>query len=142
MPQYFLHSHGININRDIENSYVGSQESSIMNVSLGKSAAGATWPPPWRAFQREHPKEAANLKVIWETEPLINNSVMVRDDVPIELRDQIRILLAGLHESAEGKVILANMETARFIKASNPDYDPVRIFIARFEAEVRTVGGK
>ena len=68
--------------RDIENRYVGSQESSIMNAYLGQTAAGATWPPPWRAFQKEHPREAAELKVIWETESLVNNSVMVRDDVP------------------------------------------------------------
>lgn len=46
MPQWYLHIHGINIHTDITNSYVGSQESSIMNVFLGKSAAGATWPPP------------------------------------------------------------------------------------------------
>ena len=142
MPQYFLHSHGIDVNRDIENSYVGSQESSIMNAYLGKSAAGATWPPPWRAFQREHPKEAANLKVIWETDPLINNSVMARDDVPASVRDQVRTLLAGLNETAEGKAILANMETARFIRASDADYDLVRSYVARFEKDVRKVGGK
>jgi phosphonate transport system substrate-binding protein len=32
MPQYFLHSNGIDINKDIQNIYVGSQESSIMNA--------------------------------------------------------------------------------------------------------------
>jgi len=46
MPQYFLHTHGIDVGRDIENRYVGSQESSIMNAYLGESTAGATWPPP------------------------------------------------------------------------------------------------
>lgn len=35
MPQYFLHTKGININKDIKNAYVGSQESSIMNVYMG-----------------------------------------------------------------------------------------------------------
>ena len=44
MPQYFLFTHGIDVNRDIESLYVGSQESSIMNVVLGHVAAGATWP--------------------------------------------------------------------------------------------------
>jgi phosphonate transport system substrate-binding protein len=75
MPQYFLHQHGVDINRDIENIYVGSQESSIMNTCLGKSAAGATWPPPWRLFQIDHPDKAAQLELIWETPPLMNNSV-------------------------------------------------------------------
>ena len=139
MPQYFLHNHGLNVKVDIENRYVGSQESSIMNVYLGKTAAGATWPPPWRAFQKEHPREAAELKVIWETEPLINNSVMVRRDIPVQVAEQVRALLIELAGTTEGKSILAEMETARFLPASDEDYEVVRRYVARFESEVRPV---
>lgn len=139
MPQYFLHSHGINITRDIENRYVGSQESSIMNAWLGKTAAAATWPTPWRAFQRERPNEARELKVIWETETLVNNSVMARDDLPALVVEQVRTLLTGLDKSPEGKDILMGMETARFLPASDKEYDVVRSYIARFEKEVRPV---
>lgn len=139
MPQWYLHRHGININRDIENRYVGSQESSIMNAYLGHSAAGATWPPPWRAFQKDHPEEAAKLKVVWETESLINNSFMIREDLPKALREQILSLLLELPKSEEGRTILQGMETARFIAASNADYDLVRRYVARFEHEVRPV---
>ena len=139
MPQYYLHNHGINVNSDIENRYVGSQESSIMNAYLGQTAAGATWPPPWRAFQKEHPREAADLKVIWETEPLVNNSVMVRDDIPAQVGEQVRKLLIGLDGTKEGKSILAGMETARFLPASDEDYDVVRRYVSRFEREVRPV---
>jgi phosphonate transport system substrate-binding protein len=142
MPQYFLYTHGIDINKDIENRYVGSQESSIMNAYLGKTAAGATWPPPWRAFQKEHPQEAAELEKVWETEPLINNSVMVRDDVPAGIRDQVLSLLIGLPETADGRSILAGMETAHFIPASDKDYDVARDYVARFEREVRQVEKK
>lgn len=139
MPQYFLYRHGVDVNRDIENKYVGSQESSIMNAYLGLTAAGATWPPPWRAFQSDHPREAAELKVLWETEPLINNSVMARGDVPAGLQARIRTLLAGLTTTAEGRAILAGMETARFTAADDRDYDVVRRYVARFEADVRRV---
>lgn len=139
MPQQFLHGHGINVNTEIENRYVGSQESSIMNAYLGLTAAAATWPPPWRAFQKEHPQEAAELKVLWETESLVNNSVMAHDDVPAAVRDQVRTLLLGLDASEEGKSILAGMETARFLPASDDDYEVVRRYVARFEKEVRPV---
>ncbi len=142
MPQSFLHTQGVNINTDIENQYVGSQESSIMNVYLQKTVAGATWPPPWRAFQKEHPAEAAELKVLWETEPLINNSVMIRDDIPAAIRQQVQTLLVGLHESEQGKTILAGMETARFIAATDRDYEVVRAYVERFEREVRAVEKK
>ena len=141
MPQYFLHTHGINIQHDIENSYVGSQESAIMHVYLGKSAAGATWPPPWRLFQQEHPAEAAQLMLIWETPPLINNSVMVRDDVPSTVRESLTQALLELTRTPQGRAILQGMETARFTPANDASYAPVADYIKRFEKEVRPVEG-
>ena len=142
MPQYYLHNHGIDINKDIENRYVGSQESSIMNVYIGETAAGVTWPPPWRTFENDHPKEAAELMLIWETEPLINNSIMVRDDIPAGIRDQVRSLLVGLGETTDGQSILVKTETSRFIPASDQDYNVVRDYVTRFEQEVRPVEKK
>jgi phosphonate transport system substrate-binding protein len=142
MPQYFLHRHGIDVNRDIINHYVGSQESAIMNSYLKLSAAGVTWPPPWRAFQKDYPREAAELTVIWETEPLVNNSIMVRDDLPVAVADQVRELLLRLDGTTAGTAILGGMETARFRPATDRDYDVVRRYVARFEREVRPVEKK
>jgi len=139
MAQYYLHKNGINVNRDIDNRYVGSQESSIMHVYLKQSDIGATWPSPWHAFQREHAQEAAQMKVIWETPSLVNNSVMVRNDVPPQIRDQVRKILVDMHNSEEGRAILQKMETARFYPATDSDYAPVREYIQRFEREVRPV---
>lgn len=139
MPQFFLHQRGIDVNRDIRNAYVGSQESSIMNAYLGKSAAAATWPPPWRLFQRDHPAQAAQLELIWETPPLINNSVMLRDDIPAAVGDVIRKTLLDLPETPAGLKILAGMSTACFHAADDADYAKVRDYIANFEREVRPV---
>lgn len=139
MPQYFLHAQGLNTQRDIENVYVGSQESSIMNVYLGKAAAGATWPPPWRLFQKEHPAEAAQLMLIWETPALINNSVMVRDDVPPSVRETVTQTLLALALTPQGLAILQGMETARFHAANDASYDVVQDYIRRFVNEVRPV---
>jgi phosphonate transport system substrate-binding protein len=142
MPQYFLHQNGIDVMKDIQNVYVGSQESSIMNAYLGQSAAAATWPPPWRLFERDHPAEAAQLQVIWETPSLLNNSVMVRDDVPPAISEKIRQALLDLATLPEGKAILAGMSTARFHAADDASYAKVRNYIAAFEREVRPVEKK
>ncbi len=139
MPQYFLYTQGLDVNKDIQNLYVGSQQSSIMNVYLGRTAAGATWPPPWRLFQKEHPTEAAQLQVAWETPSLVNNSVMMRDDVPEAVSQRLRKLLLDLPSTPEGQAILAGMETARFHAAHDADYDQVRDYVARFERDVRPV---
>lgn len=142
MPQYYLYAHGIDINSDIQNAYVGSQESSILNVYLGKSSAGATWPPPWRLFQKDHPVEAAQLQIIWETPSLINNSVMVRDDVPEAIREQVRKVLLDLAQTSQGQTVLAGMETSSFHAADDARYGVVTKFIKRFEKKVRPVESK
>jgi phosphonate transport system substrate-binding protein len=142
MPQFFLFEHGININQDIQNKYVGSQASSIMNVYMGDSAAGATWPPPWRLFQKEHPKEAAELRLAWETPPLLNNSVMVRDDVPQVVRNELLRTLLDLQQTPEGKAILLDLQTAQFHPADDSSYETVRKFVREFEIKVRPIESK
>ncbi len=142
MPQYYLYKQGIDIRKDIQNHYVGSQESSIMNVYLGQSAAGATWPPPWRAFQKDHPAEAAQLQVLWQTPSLLNNSVMVRDDVPPAVGESFTKTLLGLPQTPQGRAVLSSMETSRFYEANDASYERVRDYIARFEKEVRPVEQK
>mgnify|MGYP000862989789 CR=1 FL=1 len=142
MPQFFLHQHGINVNRDIINNYVGSQESSIMNAYLGQSAVGVTWPVPWRLFQQDHPKEAAQLHVLWETPCLLNNSVMASSHVPSAISQKVRRLLLELAQSAEGRTILSNMATAQFHAADNAKYQKIQDYVAAFEKQVRPVEKK
>jgi phosphonate transport system substrate-binding protein len=142
MPQYFLYTHGIDINQDIKNVYVGSQESSIMNVYLSNVTVGATWPPSWRSFKKDNPEQAKQLKVVWQTPSLINNSVMIRDDVPDKISKQIQSLLINLGDSEHGQVILTGMETARITSANDEDYDVVRTYIKNFEDKVRPVENK
>lgn len=137
MPQYYLHTHGLDINRDVKNIYVGSQESSIMNVYLGYAAAGATWPMPWETFQKEHPDQACALELKWETEPLINNAVVARDDVPVALSQSVAHLLATLHTHAEGRAILARMPLSRFELADNQRYRIITDFLHTFCQQVR-----
>lgn len=139
MPQYFLYQQGIDVMTDVENRYVGSQESAIMNVYQGHTAVGVTWPPPWREFKKNHPQEAAQLRILWETPHLINNAVMVRNDVPKALHEQLRTALLQLHTTPEGRAMLVAMETSRFMAAGNQDYELVRRYIRDFERDVRPV---
>lgn len=139
MPQWYLHTHGININTDITNSYVGSQESSIMNVYLGKSSAASTWPPPWRAFIKERPEVAEQVIIKWQTPSLPNNGLVVRDDVPQAVVQQVKDIILSLHTHPEGRTILQAMELSRYETADNATYEPVREFLKQFEQEVRPI---
>ncbi len=137
MPQYYLQTHGIDINHDIENRYVGSQESSIINVLRGHVAAGVTWPVPWKLFSKENPLLATQLEVKWETEPLQNNGWVVRKDIPIAVADKFATLLINLNQHSQGLEMLARIPVSRFEPANDGTYEPTRAFIAAFIKTVR-----
>lgn len=139
MPQYFFYEHGLDVNKDIENIYVGSQESSIMNVYLGDVSAGVTWPLPWETFQKEHTEIAKQLTVKWETKPLLNNGVVARDDVPLEVINNIAKLLNNMHTTSQGKIILSHIPLSRFELAENKKYKIVDDFLKTFSKNVRTL---
>lgn len=140
MPQWLLHQAGLQAGRDVGSVYVGSQESSIMNVYLGQTAAAATWPPPWRSLSRERPEVAAALEVRWQTPSLPNNGLVARDDLPEALVARLRELFVNLDRTPEGRALLAEAEIEGFEPATEATYAPVREFLERFEADVRKAG--
>ncbi len=142
MPQWYMHKNGLDILNDIENSYVGSQESSIMNVYLGKSAAASTWPPPWKAFIKERPEIAKEVEIKWTTSFLPNNGLVAKEDVPQELIDEVSKIIFSLHKNAEGKKILEAMYLSRYEKANYATYEPVREFLNDFQEQVRPLKGE
>jgi phosphate/phosphite/phosphonate ABC transporter binding protein len=139
--QYFLQTHGLDVNRDVENRYVGSQDSSILAVYYRQADAGATWPPTWRVFLRSHPREASELEVVWETPSLPNLPFVVRDDVPPELVGKVTQVLLHMGEEPDGRAVLERMEFDSIVAANGHAYDPVRRFVRDFDARVRPIEG-
>jgi phosphonate transport system substrate-binding protein len=139
LPQHFLHEQGLDVIGEVDNRYVGSQESAVMNVYLGETDAGATWPPPWRALSAERPELAEALEVRWRTQTLPNNSVMAHQRVDAAVAEQVAALLDGLHETTAGPAILAGMELSRFERADDADYAAVATFVETFEQTVRPI---
>lgn len=139
MPQYYLQTHGLEVMKDIDIRYVGSQESSVMNVFLGNTIAGATWPPPWRLLSKERPELAAQLEIKWQTESLPNNGLVVRKDIPSDVVDEVAATLFALQTHVEGREILKRMDLSRFETADNETYRPVVDFVETFSNVVRPV---
>ena len=132
MPRMYLYRHGL-APGDINARYVGSQESAIMNVLLGKTAAAGTWPPPWEALRRRRPEVEKELVVKWETEPLVNNGFVVRRDVPDLHVAIVKSVLLSLHHESDGRVILEAMEIGQFETADTATFDPVRQFLREYD---------
>lgn len=137
MPQYYLHQQGLQVHSDMNNIYVGSQESSIMSVLLNKSDAGATWIVPWDRFKERKPEFAEQLEVKWQTDSLPNNSLMVRDDISAELLSVVTAFFFNLQSYPEGVALLRRIPISHFEPANTVTYQPVADFMQQF---MQTVG--
>jgi phosphonate transport system substrate-binding protein len=137
MPQLYLQNHGIDVETEITNTYVGTHNSSIMNAYLGQSAAGATWPVAWQAFEKANSKEASELYVIWQTPKLIQNAIVARNDVKPEVSARVQQLLATLHQSADGRALLANIDTENFEAANDAQFEVVVAFLKEYQTKVK-----
>lgn len=137
MPQYYLQTHGLDVNTEITTLYVGSQESAIINVVRGRAAAGAAWLVPWKAFTAEHPEMARELEVRWQTEALPNNGWVVRQNVPAPVAERVAALLFSLHQSDAGRKMLARIPVSRFEPADEETYRKTRDFLEKFSRTIR-----
>lgn len=136
MPQLYLQKNGLELTQT-ETLYVGSQESSMMNVYLKHTSASATWPIPWLDLQRNKPEIAAELKVAWQTSTLPNNSFMYHSKkVPKEVAMKVQLLLSDLHTHEKGQVMLDRMNVDRVYLADNDTYSPVMDFLKEFKVVV------
>ncbi len=136
MPLYYLHEHGIDVKKDIEQKYVGSQYSSILNAFSGYTIAGASWPPPWEAWKRENPDKAEEMEVVWQTDSLVNNGVVVKNGLDEKIVTRFMTLLVNLDESEEGKILLQNAGFEGFTSANNSDYDKVASFLEKYDRAI------
>ena len=75
----------------------------------------------------------------WQTEPLINNAVVARGDMPPELVHNVAEVLFHLHETPAGRAMLKRLPLSRFEPADDATYDVVRTFIAKYSKTVHPV---
>lgn len=140
MPKYYLKLHGLDVEKEALCRYVGSQESSIMNVYLGNANAGCTWPPPWEMLINQHPEINSALEIVWQTEPLINNGLIVRNDIPQKHLAQVAEAIFGLQNNSKGKTILKRMELSCFEKTENDKYvGIVSAFLKKYREQFGTL---
>lgn len=137
MPLLYLKEHGLDINNDISKKYVGSQYSSILNAFTSDTIMGATWPPPWEAWKKENPKKAKQMEVVWQTNSLINNGLIVKNTMDKKTVKELTNILITLDTTIKGKMLLDKAGFEGFQRSSNGDYDIVSDFLVKYN---KTIG--
>ena len=134
MPLFFLYKNGVNVKRDIKRLYAPSFESTIMNVYLGRCSAGASKRAIAMDMLKERPEIDSKLIIKWETPPLINNALFIRNDMDTPIASELTKLIFTLQDNEEGRRALIPLDVSKFERATSETYKPLKEFLAEYNA--------
>lgn len=137
MPQELLYSKYKYLpEKSYKQFFVGNQESSIMAAYNKTADVGVTWLPPWKLMQKENPEISKTLRALATTEKLPSNSIMIKNDVNVEIVNELRKLLLSLNQGTDGGKILDSIGISHFEAANEKTYIPVEKFIIKYEKDI------
>jgi phosphonate transport system substrate-binding protein len=133
MPKVYMMEQGLNVNVDTKTKYVGTQESSILALYHKEVDAACTWPISWELFVNENTKMTDQLKIVFQTDNLVNLSVMARNDVDEKLIENIKKTLMNLSNNVEGQNVLLKFNVSKIIDGNDKSYEKVNIFLNKYK---------
>lgn len=134
-PLMWLYDQGVDV-KSLKIRYVGSQFSSILNAWGGEFDACGSTSRFFRAWSRNNPDKAKDVKLLWRTPPLPHNAVVVRDDLPPAIATQVAKALAGLDKDPDVDQSQFKIDQQHFELANNASYKPVVEFLRRYNKAI------
>ena len=133
LQMVYLAKKGVDVNKEIKLKYLESFESVILNVYLGKCAAGFTSATAWRVFVKKRPEITSKVSVKWITAATPGNTLFIRNNVNEKTVRQLTDLILTMHQNEEGKKALAELGYIKFIPADSNTYRPLRSFLKEYK---------
>lgn len=134
MPLMYLYHHGVAVNNAVKRRYSPSYESVLMDVSLGKSSAGAVWGTAYKNFLRLKPELGAHLEIKWITPGLASSALLLREDMDSTVAARLAGLFFHLQNDSAGCAALAQLGISRFVAGDSSCYDPMKSLIREYDS--------
>ena len=120
--------------------FAGSHNNVVLAVYQGRAEAGAVFEDARASVQKTLPDVMQKLKVVWKSDPIPNDTVSFRKDLPADVKDRVSTALLRFSQDPAGLQALKSLYEIEAladyqllvskykVKASSLDafYDPVR----------------
>jgi phosphonate transport system substrate-binding protein len=83
---------------------------------------------------KQRPEMGSKLIIKWETPPLINNALFIRNDIDTLVGSELTKLIFTLQDNEEGRKALIPLDVSKFEKANSETYKPLREFLTEYNA--------
>lgn len=133
-PAMLLLDAGENPNKFFgEHVITGSHDRSLQAVIDGFVDGAAVHGIVYNQMVAEDPSTLGKVKVLIKSPPFGIPPIVAHPDLDPQLKKVILSILLGMHEDAEGKSVLAKIQTERFVVPDANLFAPLRIAIGRLE---------
>lgn len=107
-------------------TFTGGHDNSIMAV-LNKDADGASVSSTSISRELEaNPQIKGKIRIILESPPFSRGPVVVKKEVPVELKERLKKIMLNMHLDKEGRETLEAMGVDGFIEGKDSDFDSAR----------------
>lgn len=107
-------------------TYTYSHDNSILAVARGLVDAAAVDSLIWEFYARTNPEHTAKTRIIKRSEGFGIPPVVASGQLDREDKDRLKSILLAMHESTEGRRILAELSIDRFVVPSEEWYVSIR----------------
>ena len=123
-PIYLLHGEGMLDGPEAPTMrWMGTHDQVIEQVIDGYADAGAVKDLRLASFESTHAHTP--LRRLAESDPVPNNSLVLRGDLPPERVAQVRRLLLDMHTTEDGRATLASFGAARFLACELDEFHAI-----------------
>jgi phosphonate transport system substrate-binding protein len=136
LQMVYLFKKGLNVNKEIRFQYFESFESVIMNIYLGKCAAGFVTTTSWNSFLKRRPELASKVALKWVTPSIIGNALVIRNDIDSSTLLQLKNAIFFMDLNKEGRRSLSKLGYLRFVAADANTYEPVKLFLQEYNSHI------
>jgi phosphonate transport system substrate-binding protein len=138
LPLVYLAEHGIDNYSDWFSSFYfsGTYEDAVLEVLNGHADIGATKNTVFYGMAANNPRITEELTVLALLPNVPEITLGLRSDLPRGIKTFIKEALLTMHETTEGRTILANLGARSFVTAQADDYQAVRDYAASINLDL------
>lgn len=105
-----------------EHYFTGSHDSAIYSVLDNRADIGVVKSKVLKRITEKDPVIANELTIIAESGPFPDTTLCLRNDLPADLREKIRMTLLEMDQNPDGRSVLAKAEVSKFVAADRRDF--------------------
>lgn len=122
IPRYTLTKAGIDPDKDVQGTFAGGHDVSLLGVVSGKTDGGAVASDIYASLIKQGKLNEGDVTIVAKSDPIPNSPVAVRKELSADDKAAIKAAFLAVKDPA----VLKSLSTAGYIENSDSKYDGLR----------------